>query len=644
MAQSAWVDAFVPFSSPIMSVQLLPLEILQLILVYLDRSDIYHCLFVCRTWYTVFCQFFYQRVDLFSHLNGQQLGRRQDFIDFFTTLKQSSSTKQPLGVYLEDVTIHDGILMHKQMTDLRRLCPNLTNVRFRWLTKQGVPDRKDGTRARYFWSPVPLLSRLDASKLTRLVLESFENGVSTTMKTMEQLKQTLALTPSLRDLSLYDVLDTLTPQDLKEIHQFCPQLNSLTIRGQTLSTAAIDGNIVNDSDDETLMINNDDWSPSLRYLALDFNCGMSRYAFWFDFIGAKYPELECLTLVSSAPCLVSRRPGFVERERAACQRFSRRCKRLTKIGLFDLPITPSTYADLLGPLTSLRHLAFSTLCVSAATSLRTICESVSKTVTHVDAFFHSGTSIAEQTYTSLGLLENLTSLEIRKNPTLMDDGFSLEELLSNLPRLQELKIIDLTLHFPHREDNSCISKSLHTLHLERVHLTETERLDKFISRCPNLCHLRLHNCKWLKFTNKLIYLCVPNHRFRSVDIKFPKYIGRVRTYVHFFQTEIDDDRNGQTRYFHAVDLPPMPEKRDLRRPKRPRLLEIDSKTWEARSISRHSVERTQKRRKLRQSQERATNYKAIVNNAGYRSEPCFTLKCASVEQLYLNETRILTSS
>lgn len=136
-----------------------------------------------------------------------------------------------MGVYLEDITIHDGILTNNEMMELRRLCPNLTTVRFRWLTEEGVPERKAITRARYFWSPVPLLSRLDASKLTGLVLETFGNGASPTMKTMEEMKQTLAPTPSLRDLCLYDVLDTLTPRDLKEVHQFCPQLNSLTIRG-----------------------------------------------------------------------------------------------------------------------------------------------------------------------------------------------------------------------------------------------------------------------------------------------------------------------------------------------------------------------------------------------------------------------------
>lgn len=218
-----------------------------------------------------------------------------------------------MGVYLEDITIHDGILTNNEMMELRRLCPNLTTVRFRWLTEEGVPERKASTRARYFWSPVPLLSPLDASKLTGLVLETFGNGASPTMKTMEEMKQTLAPTPSLRDLCLYDVLDTLTPRDLKEVHQFCPQLNSLTIRGQTLSTDGIDG------DDETPMMNNDDWSAPLRYLVLDFQSGRSRYAFWFDFIGAKYSDLESLTLVSSASSLVSQRPSLAERERAAYQ-------------------------------------------------------------------------------------------------------------------------------------------------------------------------------------------------------------------------------------------------------------------------------------------------------------------------------------
>lgn len=375
-----------------MSLQLLPVEILQLILAYLEHNDVYHCLFVCRTWYSVFCQFLYQRADLFSNLNAQQLGRRQDFIDFLSTLKRSSFTKQPLGVYLQDVTVHDGILMQNEMTALGRLCLNLTNVRFRWMTKQGVQERKDGTRARFFWSPVPFLSRLNASKLTRLILKSFDDGAYTGMKTMEQLKRTLALTPSLRDLCLHGVLDTLTMHDLKELHELCPPLTSLTIKAKALSIAAIDSNIIDDNDNETLMMSNDDWSSSLRYLALDFNRGMSRYAFWLDFIGEKYPELESLTLVSSELSLPSQRPGFVERERAACLRFSQRCKRLTRLELVDLPIAPSAYEDLLVPLTSLRHLAIRTSCASAATSLPTICESVRKTVTHFDTVFHSGTS------------------------------------------------------------------------------------------------------------------------------------------------------------------------------------------------------------------------------------------------------------
>ncbi|KAI7855349.1 hypothetical protein BDC45DRAFT_568249 [Circinella umbellata] len=222
----------------------LPMEIMDLIVDLISSKDILTCLYVNHEWHTLFERILYKSFDtrdramflfflkrLTTTLNQQQQQQQQE--------QQHSSF--PLGHYVRELKICDGFMTEKQMTDLKRACPNITSLTFRWqdskaheehvyssidtLLNDNSPTKKN---QRYFGIPKKIMEMFPC--VTQLTLECEAKWRRTRPRLLHDfIRNYLFATHHVQFLTLNNVSRNLCYRQLDLIHEACPNLIQLEI-------------------------------------------------------------------------------------------------------------------------------------------------------------------------------------------------------------------------------------------------------------------------------------------------------------------------------------------------------------------------------------------------------------------------------
>ncbi|KAG2221273.1 hypothetical protein INT45_012394 [Circinella minor] len=237
----------------------LPMEIMDLIVDFISFKDVMTCLYVNHEWYTLFERILYKTVDT----------RDRGMFLFFlkrltTTLDQQQQQQQqqqhsfPLGHYVRELKINDGFMTEKQMTELKRACPNITSLTFRWQDSKAheahvyssidLSNEKSHTKKnrRYFGIPKKIMAMFPC--VTQFTLECEAKWRRTRPLLLDDfIQHYLFATHNLQSLTLNNVLRKLCYRSLDLIHEACPNLMRLVI---VVSSSSSSSSSSSTSDDD----------------------------------------------------------------------------------------------------------------------------------------------------------------------------------------------------------------------------------------------------------------------------------------------------------------------------------------------------------------------------------------------------------